>query len=191
MAAARQRLRRRCSRFEAVAQLRKQLEYCLSIGKLHKDVFLRTQMGVGGFVDLAELSRFSLIAALAADAAELADAACGSCGVLETAVVTAVRRVWPRVLGARRRNAAALGSWVLGGVYENDKPARCRRTLPGVRKTGGTFLPVRASSAHRRPSAPVAEAPYAGVRRNVGSGHQTQPGAASCCWSEYSCAIAH
>ena len=76
-------------------------------------------MDVGGFVDLAALSRFGLIAALAADAAELADAACGSCGVLETTVVKCVTgacRVWPRVLGARRSNAAALGSWVAGGV---------------------------------------------------------------------------
>ena len=81
MAAARlRRLRRRCSRFEAVAQLRQQLEYCFSIGNVCKDVFLRTQMDVGGFVNLAELSRFGLIAALTADAAELADAACGSYG---------------------------------------------------------------------------------------------------------------
>ena len=41
-------------------------------GVLCKDMFLRTQMDVGGFVDLAALSRFGLIAALAADAAELA-----------------------------------------------------------------------------------------------------------------------
>ena len=77
-------------------------------------------MDVGGFVDLAALSRFGLIAALAADAAELADAACGSCGVLETTVVasdvTGACRAWPRVFGARRSNAAALGSWVAGGV---------------------------------------------------------------------------
>ena len=74
-------------------------------------------MDVGGFVDLAELLRFGLIAALAADAAELADAACGSCGVLETAVVTNACRMWPRrVLGARSSNAAALRSWVVGGV---------------------------------------------------------------------------
>ena len=94
-----------------------------------KDVFLQTQMDVGGFVDLAALSRFGLIAALAANAAELADAAraaCGSCGVLETTArttavasdVTGACRVWPRVLGARRSNAAALGSWVAGGVWE-------------------------------------------------------------------------
>ena len=77
-------------------------------------------MDVGGFVDLAALSRFGLIAALAADAVELADAACGSCGVLETTVVasdvTGACRVWPRVLGARRSNAAALGWRVAGGV---------------------------------------------------------------------------
>ena len=79
-------------------------------------MFLRTQMDVGGFVDLVALSRFGLIAALAADAAELADAACGSCGVLETTAVTDAFRVWPRVLGARRSNAVALGSWVDGGV---------------------------------------------------------------------------
>ena len=73
-------------------------------------------MDVGGFVDLAAISRFGLIAALAADTAELADAACGSCGVLETTAVTDACRAWPRVLGARRSNAAALGFWVGGGV---------------------------------------------------------------------------
>ena len=116
----RRRLRIRCSRFEAVAQLRQQLEYFFSIGILCKDVFLRTQMDVGGFVDLAALSRFGLIAALAADAAELADAACGSCGVLETTDVksfmTGACRVWPRVLGARRTPQQRGGSWVLGRV---------------------------------------------------------------------------
>ena len=54
---------------------RQQLEYYFSIGDLCKGVFPRTQMGAGGFVDLATLSRFGLIAALAADAAELANAA--------------------------------------------------------------------------------------------------------------------
>ena len=81
-------------------------------------------MAVGGFIDLAALSRFGLIAALAArgrraDAAELADAVdavCGSCVVLETTVVTNACSVWPRVLGARRSNAAALGWRVAGGV---------------------------------------------------------------------------
>ena len=56
----------------------RQLEYCFSIGNLRKGVLLRTQMDVGGFVDLVALSRFGPIAALAADATELVDAACGS-----------------------------------------------------------------------------------------------------------------
>ena len=54
-------------------------------------------------------------------------------------------------------------------------------------------LPQPASSLNRNKlemrHAPVAEAPYAGVRRDAGSDHQTQPGEASYGWSEGSHAV--
>jgi len=123
-AAARRRLRRRCSRFKTVAQLRQQLENFFSIGNLCKDVFLRTQMDVSGFVDLATRSRFGLIAALAADAAaELADAACGSCvQQLRRARDDRRDRRAPRVAArARRTPQQRGGSWVLGGWWRVGK----------------------------------------------------------------------
>lgn len=92
----------------------------LSIGNLCKDVFLWTQMDVGGFADLAALSRFGLIAALAADAAaELADAACGSCvKQLRRARDDRRDRRAPRVAArARRTPQQRGGSWVLGGGW--------------------------------------------------------------------------
>ena len=93
--------------FETV-RARKLLEYCFSI--LHKDVFLRTQMDTGGFVDLAALLRFGLIAALAARGRRRRARRRRASRVLETTAVTDACRVRLRVLlGARRSTAAALG----------------------------------------------------------------------------------